>query len=51
MAAFLIRCGCHCFKTDLDNENNNYLIHLFDKDDKWNNAMNLWMKTESKNLK
>jgi len=51
MAAFLIRNHCRCFKTDLDNDNQNYLVHLFDKDDNLNKAMDSWMKTESKNSK
>lgn len=48
LAAFLIRNKCRCFKTDLDNDNQNYLVHLFDKDETLKNAMNKWQETESK---
>lgn len=48
LAAFLLRNKCNCFKTDLDNENPNYLVHLFDKDESLIKAMNLWQEQNSK---
>jgi hypothetical protein len=51
LAAFLIKNNCRCFKTDLDNENQNYLIHLFDKDENLNSAMEKWQENNAKILK
>ena len=51
LAAFLIRNKCKCFKTDLDNDNPNYLVHLFDKNETLKNAMDKWQETESNKFK
>ena len=51
MAAFLIRNDCRCFKTALDDFNTNYLVHLFDKDDKFKIAIEKWNNEEASKVK
>jgi hypothetical protein len=48
LAAFLIKHNCRCFKVDLDSQNENYLIHLFDKDDNLKNTLDKWQENNSK---
>ena len=51
LAAFLIKSNCRCFRVDLDNDNNNYLVHLFDKNEKFDVAMKVWQESYAKQLK
>lgn len=44
LAIHLIKNGCKCFKTDIDDENPNYLVHLFEKDENFKLAMDKWYK-------
>lgn len=51
LAAFLLRNKCRCFKVDLDSDNQDYLVHLFDKNENLKTALNKWQETNSKIIK
>jgi hypothetical protein len=46
LCGFLISKGCECIKADVDKKNPDYMVYLFERTQKFSNAMDEWQRGE-----